>query len=371
CSLSRVRGYQTASRSDNVKKVSLNEQLQLGLPGEEAMKRLELLLQKQGFLTRLSGAELTAVKNPFAVLGSVAFHLGLVVLVLGFLLNFLWGAQGILLAPEGVNLNPAVDLRIISRGPLFRAIGEHTLQLERFSYSDGSVFNGKPIPRPVASLAFRDGERENRQELRMNHPAVFRGLRWRYLDSGYSLFLGITSPQGVILSDFVNIASHQGTSWGDTVEISPDSKLDIKFYPDYLKKQDKAVSQSRFPNKPVMELTVIRNGQTAGRSLIPLGQTGQVGDLQVSFPSFRYWALIEATNDPGRSLILLGTLMAVAGLAWRLLWPSKYFACRIEEAENGRTVLSWGVRQNGERALLKEEILAMYRELEAMQSVNA
>lgn len=372
CSFSRIRTYLTLRRSGSGQTVSLQEQVKLRLPGEAVLGRLDSYFKKRGFLTSVSRLELTAHKNRSGLLGSVAFHMGLVIMLIGFSVNFLWGGRGIMLAPEGIDLNTANDLKITSQGPLFKAVRPYYLRLERFSYSDETGADGKPLLRPVAGLVFRDTAGESRQQLRINNPVVFGDIRWRYYDSGYSLLLKIVGPQGVIVNDYANIASHQGKSWADIVEISPGLKIDIKFYPDFAEnKNDGYISKSRFPNKPVMKLAVLQNERNTGETLIPLGQAKSVGDLQVSFSGFRYWVVLDAVTDPGRILILLGALISVGGLAWRIMRISKHFACQVEENEGGMTTVSWGVRTNYGKAMFREELLKVYNELEEIQGDNS
>ncbi|HEX3030998.1 MAG TPA: hypothetical protein VHS59_01955, partial [Bacillota bacterium] len=219
---------------------------------------------------------------------------------------------------------------------------------------------------------FQDAKTEERQRLQMNYPAKFDGVKWRYQDSGFSLFLNLADSEGPIISNFVNIASNRGISWGDTLVLpGGNRKLELKFFPDFQEIGNNLYSsKSRFPNKPVVQVTVLEQDKKIGSALIPLGKSETAGNLRVGFSDFRYWVLLGVNVDPGQLLISLGGLMTVGGLAWRLLLLTKQVLCKTEESGAGGTKLSWGTRGTYRGAILSEEIRRIISSLEEEEIDN-
>ncbi len=252
-------------------------------------------------------------------LGSIIFHLGMVVVLLGFLANVLWGFKGDVFIPQGVMVKVPENMRVVKKGPLARSMPAYSVALDKLTYGRPNEHDKYRI-RYAADVVFIDGAGQSRQQVRINYQAFFRGMYWKYGNSGYSVFLNIKEGDKVIVNDYANIATHGETAWYDTVPVTADLILEIRYYPDFTKaKNGKYLSNTIFPNNPVMDLTIIEKGRRLGPVLIPMAQSRSVGRFRVSFPRFRYWQIFDVGADPGRMLILAGCFATVAGLVWRVL----------------------------------------------------
>lgn len=357
CSVARLKTFLAISRGTTKQRIKPTEQQQVFLDETECLVRLSGYLVGKGYRVSTSGQEITAVKNSNGLLGSVFFHLGMVLLLIGFFVNVFWSFQGKMLLPEGVQLKVPRDLHIINKGLFFDKPPESSVLLEKFTYGTQHFENGHSSVKPVADMLFSDEHGLERQQVRVNYPPSFGGLVWRYLNSGYSLYVSISSPEGVVVDDFINIATHNESSWSDKVSISKEQKLYINFYPDFVETAKHVYgSRSSFPNKPVIDLEFWEKDHNLGRVLEPLGDTRTVGKLSISFRSLRYWQLLDVSNDPGKYFISVGGIIIVFSLMWRVFFPTKIASFRVQAYDTGASTLEWGVRMNQGKTLFKQEI---------------
>lgn len=359
CTLDRLKAFLASAGRNPGPGAGNQDRRELTLSGKDVLDKLANRLARKGFRVAISGHDLTAFKHRSGLLGSVVFHLGLVTVLAGFVVNSLWSFHGFLLIPERVISKVPEDLTIQSQGLLFKSPPSFAVALDKFSFGRQAELQ------PLSTLYFRDEGREKRQSVSMNYPAKFKGVEFRYKNAGYSLLIKLTTPAGTLVNDYANIATHNGKAWNDTFAISGEQQMTINFYPDFIEK-DKNVyaSNSRFPDNPVMKITFQEKGRELGSALVAIGQTKNIGPIKVSFQGFRYWQELTVSSDPGGYLIYLGAFMAVAGLAWRAMFILKVFTCRVEENESGESTVLYGTRTTYGQALFIAEIRDIFNGLE-------
>lgn len=357
CNIGRLKVLAAWYRTTSIPRPALGQQRCYQQAAEGLQNRLASLFRGEGYQVRVDGLELFACKHRSGLLGSILFHLGLVILLAGFLVNNLWGYKGAMLLPERVPLKLPEDLQVEKQGWFFRPPQSLFVGLDKFSYQSGTRDSKEPEIQPEALLRFSDERNQWSRAIKINYPIDAGGLSWRYLDSGYSVLLNLSSPDGLVVNDYANIASHNGEAWYDVIKLSDQLQLEINFYPDFAQQGGQLLSQSRLPNNPVLQLTIVQNGVKTGPVLIPMGQVQNVGQFSVAFPDYRYWVALDVGADPGRYLLYLGGALAVVGLLWRTLLITKMVQIKvISQEEVGNTLVLWGSRATYGKALHHVEI---------------
>ncbi len=341
----------------------IREQTHCALTYMEALSRLQQQLQVNGYIVSWETNLVTALKNKSGAWGSVIFHLGIVLTLVGFLVNSSWGFSSKVLIPEKVVVRIPQDAVVIEKGWLAKQGDAMVVALDSFTYGKPGVNPAQQVPEPEARLFFSDGQTERKAITSINYPASFRGLSFRYSDSGYSLLLKIESGGQLLVNDYANIASHGGKSWSDTVPVTDQLSLDAEFFPDYTSQAGTPRSRSRFPIKPVMKLAIREDGKIIGSALIPLNKSAHIGGYKVTLQGYRYWTALIVSNDPGRWVILIGAAAALAGLAWRTFKFNRAAIFSVEDHAEG-TIIHWGVKTTYTEALFKEEIRSLLQRLE-------
>lgn len=365
CSWARLRHYIMYGRNKTGPSTLYRDTREIPLGSEIVLARIIGILSRKKYRVNVAGEEVTAIKNLEGLLGSVAFHLGLVLLLTGFAVNVLWGYRGTVLLPERVLLKMPDELNTVKQGWLYQPPSLFYVGLEKFHNKQEKAGEPGAFWWPEGTLYFRAETQESRRQVRVNYPAYTQGLYWRHKNSGYSLFVEITSPQGTLVSDYANIASHGGTSWSDTVDINKNLKLNINFYPDFVETRENLfASRSIFPNKPVMELTIYEEDKKTGHGLIPMGQMEAVGKYAVSFKEFRYWQLLDVSADPGKYFIWVGGLLAVTGLAVRAVLITKDVYLTVTPGDEGKTTVNWSATATYGKVLFRQEIQEIINRLE-------
>lgn len=317
-------------------------------PVNELQKKLEDAFHRRKFaLDRVDGI-LWARKNSCSWWGSVLFHLGMVVVLTGFAVSALWGMKGSVFAEEGVPLNFKQHLHNVKTGPFFKDLPDYPAVLREIK----PIERGGVIEQVQAVIEFPTGGQPVKKEVAINKPVKHRGYTWRSHNWGYAPYLTVRNNAGEILLDnYVNIVTHSGRSFYDHIKLEDGTVVRVELIPD-------AASTGNYGYKSVLPLNpVVMVSGTKGQeeAAVPLGQRVVLGGLEVSFNSVRRWGLFDVSYDPGWSLIYVGGLATVAGIAWRGLFTGKQVWITIEEMPEF-LVIRWTSRADYHNELFREEI---------------
>ncbi|MFZ5639822.1 MAG: cytochrome c biogenesis protein ResB [Bacillota bacterium] len=322
------------------------------------LKELSTLLLSRNFKTESHGDVILAQKNPHSRLGSMIFHLGLVIVLGGFAVSAIWGVRGIVLAPEKVQINLAGDFEITRKGIFFdRDTGFQAVVKEiRPIVKDDIVEQVKST-----IVFFRNGETVE-QEMEINRPAIYRGYSWRSNNWGYSPFLVIKDEKGELLhNNFVNIATHNGRSFYDNITLKNGLNLRVEFI-DFTAETGNG-SLSILPNNPAVMITKYNGGKKAAEDIIQLGKEKDINGLRFAFTDYRMWELFDVSYDPGGIFIYLGGFCATVGIAWRGLFIRKRIWLKLEDEPDGQA-LFWTSRADYFNDLFREEVSQMLRDFQ-------
>ncbi len=169
----------------------LRETLEVPLPPDEAAERASTLLARMRFRVmpdpRPPGNNLFADRNRFAPFGTVIAHLALVVILLGVLLS---GSTGF----RETQFTVAVGSD--------REVGHGTgLTVEVVSFADTYHSDGRPMDYVSDVILHDDGVQVARQEVRVNTPLRYDGVKINQAYFGVAADLRVEDPDGALLFD--------------------------------------------------------------------------------------------------------------------------------------------------------------------------
>ncbi|PKM80354.1 MAG: hypothetical protein CVU89_14185 [Firmicutes bacterium HGW-Firmicutes-14] len=249
--------------------------------------------------------------------GSVIFHLGLVLILFGFGISALFGMKGRVMIPEGVAVRFPSEISSVETGKL-HSFEEYTVGLNEMEL----VREGENIGQVRSHVDFITNGQSGRRVIEINRPAKFRGYYWRSMNWGYSVHLIIKSEDMTVLDNFLNIATHRDGLYYDRYSVPDLGEFQVRFYAN-MPVQGKPAEKAVFPDRPAVEIKLLSSdtsGAEPGGPIIPLGQTGKLGNYTVSFSEHRFWEEFDVSSDPGESFIFLGSILAVAGLFLRVVF---------------------------------------------------
>ncbi|ADG83694.1 hypothetical protein TherJR_2862 [Thermincola potens JR] len=367
CTLARLRSCMVSLKKGAWPGCGIKENIEVPLEAGDVVRIMKDKLRGKGYRVVVHNDRLTAVKNFSGQMGSMAFHLGIVVVLAGFLVNFAWGFRATVFIPEKVMVRVPDDLQFKEKGIFYKPGNTFVAALDRFSYGDADA-DGKNSIRPYSDIYFSDGSHESMQRLRINYPVYYKGTFWEYMDSGYSLFLDIATPEGTVVKDYVNIDSQGLKSWNDTVPLAQDMLLSIRFYPDFVTGKQGARSRSIFPKNPVVDLTLFKKGKKIGQAFIPLGRDAVIGDTRIQFPAYRYWQVFDVRSDPGRYLILSGFVALLLGLLWRVWAITRVVVLSVKPCDARSCTVDWGTWASSGRSFWRDEFRKILEKLGEQQA---
>ncbi len=253
----------------------------------------------------------------FAPLGSYLFHGAFFLLAAGFLLTLalrqeakLWAAVGETFEGRPDQFLSRTPPRILT-GPL-PEIRFTVWRVEPEFWRDRLLFT-----RLSAELEL-DGERVT---TRINRPLWLGwGTFLRLSGFGYAPRYELADRHGVVIdSAFVKL------------DVFPPGQRDFfqlpdyphRFYlqvlPDFALEGGEALTRSLNLVAPAVDLHAFRGRLDLGRAHLRPEEAFDFEGLALGFPEIRYWGELSLVIDPGAPVIFAGFLLALAGLALKLL----------------------------------------------------
>jgi len=243
-------------------------------------------------------------------LGSIVFHLSLLLVLTGAISNYLFKFQGVFALTEGQSA--ADDRRSYFRtfeGPLFRS------DLGRFEFEIVSIDPDHRVQDALTEaaeirLSPADGSMPLDAEILVNRP-----LRWRELEFhlgalvGYSPELQFADASGsTTFRSFVRVAVNEhedGVRHADFLELADGTTVHLEVL--------------EGETAPSVSLELLRSGESVGSAELQVGDSVALEDRVLSVPRLRHWAFIEVRQNPYLHLVFIGFWAALGGLTITLI----------------------------------------------------
>lgn len=245
------------------------------------------------------------VKHRLAPLGFLLFHASLFLLCAGGI--WLWGTRqvGLLSAVEGQTVGTA-DVRLARRAPWG---GAGSLRL---TANDVFVHLADGKPAALGAELVPDDPARAPQVASVNHPAVWGDVTVLTEAVGIAPVLALRDGRGFTL-DEVAVVARGGPA---AAPLGPGGLTAVV---------DPIPAGAGFPERAALATTRVslrleRGGLTVFAGALRPGERVRVDEGEVALTEIRYWIGLRIVRERGGALLILGFLLAVVGIAWRLLW---------------------------------------------------
>lgn len=334
---------------------------------ERATQAAEQALRRLGFKPqRVSGHEdseddaLYAERNRFARLAAYVVHASLLLILLGGIVDSVWGYRGYLSLTRGQQTSQ-IELSDGSKRPM-----PFTLRCDgagQENYADGTP------KRWWSKLAvLKDGREVARKEIAVNDPLVYGGLRFFQANYGQTgEVAGVKllatphqggSPQSLVLSP------------GEPATLADGTRVRLeRFVPDFYVRDNQIYTRSEEPNNPALQLSL---ASAAGESKLWIfpnypeysQAAGAPYDFQFQEVQMGYFTGLQVAHEPGQWGVWAGCLLMGAGLILAFYFVHmRFWVMPISDGE-GRLVLWIGASPSKNREDFEERFHALVKEIQ-------
>lgn len=283
--------------------------------------------------------------------GSIIFHAGMNVVILGFALSVLtrFNAEVILTDGYGMGASEAFP----GKAPAGFPVTGMLMEGFRAVYAEGF-----PVDFSM-KLALWDGEgRERRGEVKVNNPLNWKGYQFVPLRYGFSPRFVVKKGGREVLDAFVTLRVITPENIDSFDVPGEEMKVAAQFFPDYYMEGKTPRTRSREPRNPVFFIEAARGGEKLGRGFLPMNKEVSFAGYSIEFREVRMWAMLGVSRDSGLPAVTLGFILIVAGLIIRLVWNERYIRLFMREG-----VVEIGGNSRYFPAMFEEELKKMAEEI--------
>ncbi len=246
--------------------------------------------------------------------GSIVFHLALLIILTGIVLNGLFRFDGAFGVTEGQTVldEPGAYLRvekgILNRGPA----GSFALTLER-------IDRDHPVGDATTEAAFVDVREIGDQEgvsglVRINHPFIWEGVEFHYgARTGVSPEILVLDTAGeTAFRSFVRL--RVGESEGLKVH-----EGSVKLPLDGMEVLLRIMDRDMIDAPATDHVAVTRSGAVLFEGDLARGDTVGVADYHITMPRVRAWCDVHVVRNPWLAMVFTGFWVGLAGLLISIL----------------------------------------------------
>lgn len=348
-------------------------------------ERIAAILRARGYRVARTAEGLAAERGRANELGSYAFHLAIVAILVaatyGKLTGFFGVTQPIVAGTSWADTPQKYDS--LSRGVFAPPPRGLELAVERFgvAYTE----KGQPVDFVSAVRLYDAGRLVATKEVHVNDPLRYEGVKFYQAAYGWAPVIEVRSPDGRVLAGGHVVLS--GSVWGTPGVLKvpaagpPGEQLGLElfFVPDAeLDPNGTLVSASPEARLPVLWIGVWRGDLGLDRpqnvysldkralrpveqTVLTLGESATLsGGERITFAALDHWTAFAVASDPGVPWIYAAVIIGGLGLFTRLYWPHRQLFARATPsgvALSG-TARPWPPAFRGEFAALARSLAA-------------
>lgn len=298
----------------------------LVLPGNAARVEDELRGTLRRAHWRLGGAESGVVRARMGSAGfggSILFHVGLLLLLLGVGVSARTRVSGEIVVTEGFAA-PLERSSFVGLEGAERVGRLHGLSLGIRDFVAEFSRSATPVDLSVLLSVMRDGKRLGEEQVRVNQPLSWDGFQMTLNRYGFAPAVVAVDPGAGVRLDAVGVLRLLPPGRRDALPLDGGGELGVKLYPDFAMKDGEPGSRSPALRNPFLAFDWIdAGGRGVASGLVAAGGAATVGGYTVRFPAVSYWCSFLVTRDRGVWLLILGSLAAALGLALRIGYPDR------------------------------------------------
>jgi cytochrome c biogenesis protein ResB len=337
----RVKAHRFGRRAGaraGAERFRVQREILVGAPPERAKGAARRVLAAARYSVREPADGSPAVegwKGETGFFGSIAFHVGLLVLLVGAGASSLTRWNGEMLLTEGFPAPFAPSaMHNVSRRDGFPDLSGYELAIRDF-VADYSA-QGTPVDFAALLSVRRDGVPVREAPVRVNQAFAWRGIQLTLHRYGFAPEIVATDPEGARRVDSVNVLQVLPPGREDAVRIRGGGELRVRLFPDYATLRGEPASRSLRPRQPVIAFRWLEaDGRERAAGRVARGQAVADNGYTVAFPALSYWAGFQVSRDAGLAFLAVGSLVGTIGLALRLAFPDQSVRVEWEAWENG------------------------------------
>ncbi|MBI5527435.1 MAG: cytochrome c biogenesis protein ResB [Deltaproteobacteria bacterium] len=288
------------------------------LSPDDAIEAAARALASARFDLSRDGFRLGGSRGAAGFAGSIAFHAGILVTLIGVSISGLTRANGEVLAVEGFPkaLSPGEILRT-ARHDDFRALDGTILGVRDFTA--GFSRGVDPVDYAVVVGVRGDGA-EGERVVRVNQPFSVEGFQFTLHRYGYAPDLVVTGADGREAAAGTVVLRVVPPGTEDALPLPGGARLVVALYPDHATRDGFPGSRGMTPINPFIAFRVERDRAVVGSGTVVRGGRSEAGGVKVAFNGLRYWVSFVVSRDLGLPWFAIGSALIAAGLAARFLF---------------------------------------------------
>lgn len=297
----------------------------VNLPAQEAARLVTGDLRKARFRVLRDesgpGHSYYADQNRWGPFGTVAAHLGFVLIIVGVLVTSLFG------------YNENLPITVGSRVP----VGHGTdLEVEALSFADEYYTDGRPSDYVADLVVYENDAQVARQEVRVNDPIRYDGVRF------HQSYFGIAAE--ITIEDAEGNTVHRGgvpMQWSSDDELNSIGRVDLPDAGvDVLTVTAASGETGSFLAPGELQFEVYPTGQTEpiGMDVVSQGEAAQIGEYTYTFDRERQFTGIAVHHDPGAIWVWVASALMVAGMFVTFGLRHRRMWVRVHETPTGSLV---------------------------------
>lgn len=259
------------------------------------------------------GTYFLAKRHTIGWLGSWLTHVGLFLIIVFYVFGKWYGYETMVYGVPGTRqeiLDTGYEVRIDDFDILYRE-----------DYSVHQYITDATIFAP-------DGSTVREGSLQVNTPMKGRGFSLFQSGTGWALDTTL-EKNGTVLEERTLLQS-EGFP-GDSEQIVLQF---IDFYPDYVLRRGTPYTQSPFPKNPRMLYALYHNGREVMMNVAAPGEPIRFLNYTYHIESPRLYTVLQVVSDPGTPLVLLGSLLLLAGIFLSFYWvPQELYGYQDQSGE--------------------------------------
>ena len=333
----RVRAHLTRGTGPSAAAARFRVERVLRLDAPLTPGTLERHLVRDGYEVTSTGPDhVEAGKGRRGFWGSIAFHVGLILILAGIATSSRTRFSGEFLLAEGFRAPFAVSSMFnVSGAGRFRAREPAEIAIRDFTadYSPEGTASDYGLILSVAST----GAVRKEQQVRVNQAFWWDGYQITLHRYGFAPGLSVSGP-GVSL-DGVVVLQLLPPGREDAVVLGDGGRLLVRLFPDYATLKGEPASRSLDPQRPVLVFRCVdAQGRERAAGSIERGSVSTVNGYTVAFPSLRYWGGFIVARDLGLWLFVAGSILGSLGLALRIVFPDQILHASLRPEGEGMEV---------------------------------
>lgn len=286
---------------------------------------------------------LSAFKGRFGFWGSVAFHAGLNIVLIGTLLSLVTRYNGSITLTEGYGVD-------VAEGFLGKVPDDFPVRSALMDGFKATYEGGFPVDYAMNLQLVTDFE-EMKVHPKVNEPVSIGGYQISPSRYGFAPRFVLKKGSDTVFDGYINLVVFTPQQV-DHFDIAEEGITVItQFFPDFYKDGLTPKSRSKELKNPMFFIDVKKGKEDLGRGFLPLNKEVSFSGYSIECKDVKTWVIFEVSRDFGVPAITFGVILIAAGLIIRFAWYEKVLWLTVKDGS-----LSIGGRSRYFPAMFDDEL---------------